>query len=176
MESLDTLLDLAQRLGRAKFSAERASLSLVKVPLSGKAAAESEDTDKQLQYKTQHVSLNLRNTEAAFERMGWAVEVKKRPGKPFPERITVGRAPNVDVVLRFGYISKLHAYFQVTEQGEMFLHDHNSANGTAANGIPVRAGSPVRIQAGDALEFGALRVQVMGAGDLHDRLRAGDWK
>jgi len=176
VESLDTLRDLAERVGKAKFSAERAALWLVKIPLLGTAAAESEKTEKQLQYKTQHVSLNLRSTEAAFARMGWAVEVKKRPGKPFPERITIGRAPNGDVVLRFGYISKLHAYFQVTEQGEMFLHDHNSANGTAANGTALMSGAPVRIQAGDVLEFGALRVQVMSAANLYDRLRADDWK
>ena len=35
--------------------------------------------------------------------------VAKRPGAPFPHMISAGRAPNNDVVLPYGTVSKLHS-------------------------------------------------------------------
>ena len=35
----------------------------------------------------------------------------KREGSPFSERISIGRAPNVDIVIRSPFVSKLHAHF-----------------------------------------------------------------
>src|SRR5262245_12463288 len=40
-----------------------------------------------------------------------AIALNKRPGAPFPERVTVGRTRNMDVCLPLAQVSKFHAYF-----------------------------------------------------------------
>ncbi len=71
-----------------------------------------------------------------------------------PSRITVGRAPQKDIVLRHESVSKFHAWFEVDETGTFFVTDAGSKNATWLNGMPIVAAAPVR--AGDTLRFGTV--------------------
>lgn len=48
-------------------------------------------------------------------------------------RLTLGRAPDNDVVIGDDFISSHHAEIQVTDQHEFLVHDLNSTNGTFVN-------------------------------------------
>lgn len=85
-----------------------------------------------------------------------AVAIRKRPGaNPFAGMITVGRAPNNDIPLLVPSLSKFHAYFVKTPQGQLGLCDAGSKNGTKLRGeqLPVR-GSPTIVNDGDMIQFG----------------------
>jgi hypothetical protein len=96
--------------------------------------------------------------------------VRKRRGNPFPDRISVGRARNCDVVLRYSYVSKLHAHFllgnpelTMEAQTQITLVDQKSHNGSAVNGHPLEAGRPVPVENGDEIVLGSLRLRLMNA-------------
>jgi hypothetical protein len=99
------------------------------------------------------------------------VEVKKRPGNPYPDRISVGRTRNCDIVLRDPSVSKLHAHFRLREGGAWELVDLESQNGTCKNGTPLAAHTPEPIVIGDLLLFGAVQAKLVDAGLLHDFLK-----
>jgi len=82
------------------------------------------------------------------------VAVQKGSGTPFPGMITVGRAGNNDLVLKFQSISKFHAYFTREADGGFTLTDAGSTNGTALNKRPLKEGEKVALGDGDTLNFG----------------------
>ena len=96
--------------------------------------------------------------------------VKKREGNPFPERISIGRAPNCDVVIRLPFVSKLHAHLVVHEDGSFALADNRSSNGTEVNGRELAAGETVPLSLGDRLTLGVLNVELVDAAAVFDLL------
>ena len=99
------------------------------------------------------------------------IPVTKRQSNPYPERISVGRARNCDIVLRNRSVSKLHAHFRHTGGDKLELVDLGSYNGTWLNGaqLPAHAGELVR--SGDELQFGMVSAQLVDADTLYDMLR-----
>jgi len=96
----------------------------------------------------------------------------KRPGNPFPNFVSVGRAANNDLVIGVETISKLHAYFTF-EDGGWNLTDYRSTNGTRLNGEPVEPGQAVRVRDGDLLLVGKeVTAMFMLPASLHARARA----
>lgn len=96
--------------------------------------------------------------------------VRKRKGNPFPDRISVGRARNCDVVLRYSFVSKLHAHFLLADpeapldaNNALTLVDQKSHNGSAVNGEPLEPGRAVPVSNGDELVLGSLRLRLMNA-------------
>lgn len=85
--------------------------------------------------------------------VGRVVFLAKRPGNPFPEMITVGRALNNDIAFVIGSISKVHGYFR-QEPGRWSFTDQRSRNGTSHGGRRLASGVAVVLQDGDRLEFG----------------------
>ncbi len=135
--------------------------------------------DEDIQYQTMYAELprpgegHIRSAQTLVH--AWRVApLKKRDGNPFPDRISVGRAKNCDVVLRVPFVSKLHAHFLIGEKllgGERLqLVDQRSANGTSINGNPVRPGKPARISSADTIGFGRFEVTLFSAADLRTAL------
>jgi hypothetical protein len=74
-----------------------------------------------------------------------------------PNRVSVGRAPNKDIVLRHESVSKFHAWFEVDESGSFFVTDAGSKNATWLNGHPiVTPGATIR--GGDTIRFGTVEA------------------
>ena len=90
----------------------------------------------------------------------------KDASNPWPERISLGRARNNDVVLADSSVSKLHGHYTWDKQGGMFLTDTNSRNGIIVQGerLPVNVRKPVRF--GDAVSFGSINVTFISAAQL----------
>ncbi|TFW08749.1 FHA domain-containing protein [Oxalobacteraceae bacterium OM1] len=71
------------------------------------------------------------------------------------ERLTIGRAPHNDIVLEELAVSSEHAVI-VTRDGDSFLEDLNSTNGTQVNGQPIRMHF---LQHGDVVELAEYRIR-----------------
>lgn len=74
------------------------------------------------------------------------------------ERVTIGRRPYNDIVLEDLAISGEHAVI-VTRNGDSFLEDLNSTNGTQVNGQPVRMHF---LQDEDVIELAQFRIRYLG--------------
>ncbi|MBK8238650.1 MAG: FHA domain-containing protein [Deltaproteobacteria bacterium] len=165
MQDARPLWEQARQLGRAAFIARHARWFLLKHANTGSATEAA-----RFEYHT--VAVRTDELEAGDPYPGeWrVVEVGKRPGNPFPERISVGRANNCDVVLRFPFVSKLHAHFVDGDGAALKLADHRSANGTTVAGKPLPAGDALAVHSGDWIAFGPLRLQLLDTSDLYDAL------
>lgn len=66
--------------------------------------------------------------------------------------ITIGRAPNSDIVLADASVSKMHAYFHKDAvKGEYSVTDVGSSNGTKLNGVALVPDGTTPIKDGDEL-------------------------
>jgi hypothetical protein len=104
---------------------------------------------------------------------GFAALVRKREGasSPYPDRVSVGRARNQDLVLRHSSVSKFHAYFEVS-QGVWHLTDGGSTNLTYLNGTALVPRTKATIAAGDQVRFGSISCLVCEAEDLWKFIRS----
>jgi hypothetical protein len=99
------------------------------------------------------------------------LEVSKMPGNPYPDRISVGRARNCDVVMRDPSVSKLHAHFRLRDGGKLDLIDLGSANGTRINGRVLAANNPEWVAAGDTILFGTVSAKLVDSDGLFELLQ-----
>src|SRR4051794_9507537 len=80
--------------------------------------------------------------------------MEKSDRNPYASRILVGRSRNCDIILRASTVSKVHAHFEILEDGKLDLVDLNSQNGVVVNGkrIERNVGKPISID--DVIVFG----------------------
>jgi hypothetical protein len=75
---------------------------------------------------------------------------------PLSQRVTtIGRAPTCDLVLEYGYMSRLHASLELTESGYTVV-DAGSTNGTSVNGR--RISEMQLLCSGDEISMGELSL------------------
>jgi hypothetical protein len=96
------------------------------------------------------------------------LEIVKAPNNPYPDRISIGRARNCDVVLRDPSVSKLHAHFL---QSKFELIDLGSQNGTCVNGHPLLRDRAHPLRFGDVVLFGSQPTKFVDAALLHDLVK-----
>lgn len=96
--------------------------------------------------------------------------VEKTPGNPWPERISVGRARNSDIVLPHSSVSKLHAHFVYNPEGKLTLVDAGSRNGTLVDKNRLVAGTPEPVEAGARITFGAITLNYLTPEELFELL------
>jgi hypothetical protein len=101
----------------------------------------------------------------------WQVApIKKRDGNPFPDRISIGRAPNCDIVIRLPSISKVHAHIVIAD-GLYSLVDNGAANSTFINRIKLANKVAVSVRFGDKIALGPVEFEFVDAKSLHHILR-----
>jgi hypothetical protein len=90
----------------------------------------------------------------------FAAAIRKRSRGEAQEhgRITVGRAHDCDIVLTSQTVSKIHAWFEVGDNGTHWITDKGSRNGTRINGQRIAMDQPAPLSAGDRIEFGLVRA------------------
>lgn len=101
------------------------------------------------------------------------VPVVKDPKQPFPDKITVGRTVNNDLVLRHASVSKFHGYFTIDPHTfDATVVDAGSTNGTFVNNVRLGAMGKRRLANGDAVSFGGDTdyLFLFGA-DLYSRIQ-----
>lgn len=91
----------------------------------------------------------------------FVVPLAKRLENGFPEKISIGRTKNNDIVLRHGTVSSFHGWFSRNINGELQVRDGGSKNGTTQNGGPVVGAS--RVRSGDTVRFGRVECMVCSA-------------
>ena len=106
------------------------------------------------------------------ELKSWAIPIRKRPGNPHPDRMSIGRARSCDLVVRYGFVSKLHAHLMHGEDG-FVLRDLGSANGTKVAGRPLAPMQSMPIQPGDLVSLGQVEVEIVDAMSFQTLLAAG---
>jgi pSer/pThr/pTyr-binding forkhead associated (FHA) protein len=165
---------MARKLDEEGFTRKFGSLFLLKAP-----SEVDDEWDEDIQYQTVFVKMPARGEDgeffedgAAFNASWRVVPVQKRRGNPFPDRISVGRAQNCDIVLRLSYISKLHAHFLCGPKGVMHLCEQRSSNGTRVNGQALRPGTRLKVSVGDTIGFGQLEAKLVGGTQFFEMLRA----
>jgi hypothetical protein len=73
---------------------------------------------------------------------------------------SIGRNETNEIVIPDITMSAIHAFLSKHEDGEFYLHDMNSTNGTSVNGVPAPAqgeGEPLRLKSGDRVRFGGVK-------------------
>jgi hypothetical protein len=98
--------------------------------------------------------------------------VVKAKGNPYADRISVGRAQNCDVVLRYASISKLHAYFHERAEGGLELVDVGSQIGTRVSGRALTPHVAVPVTIGALILIGRVSTRLAPAGVVWDMLKA----
>lgn len=93
-------------------------------------------------------------TERLALRMPWRQQINL----PDEGELELGRSstefhahPDATAALQ---VSRRHALFYRDMHGELFVRDLDSANGTYVDGVPVEAGSSVRLRSGQRLRLG----------------------
>lgn len=153
--------------------------------LYGSPAAEEEAAIK---YKTdvmdpralQQLILQSKNTRdfdhTNDEEAYFLYEIRKKPSNAWAEWVTIGRAINNDIVLRFPTVSKLHARLEVeaTAFGDptgFRLVDNESTVGTIYNGVELDSNQPTAIHVGDTIIFGNVKCLVLDSTTIWHKLR-----
>jgi len=120
---------------------------------------------KALPFKTKAqrgvLSVPPRAGTALFDLLGAncrVLEVGKRAdvSAAFPDRISIGRAANKDIVLRDASVSKFHAWFGVDEEATLYLVDAGSTNHTKVGSRLLTPRSPEAVPTGTTIRFGAI--------------------
>lgn len=114
-----------------------------------------------------------RPSEAAL----WRVQKSDRNG--WRRRISLGRAPDNDIVIPHLSVSKLHAHFHggtlvrlsPLHNAELLLSDAGSVNGTVLGGRRLLSGEAEPVFSGNRILFGEVSCEVLSAAALYTRLR-----
>lgn len=156
----DTLAELAQSTTRDEFVAKVPPFFLV--------------IDQPLE--SDEVGFSTQVVDPISTRRGYkppknleVLSVAKAAGNPYPDRVSVGRARNCDIVMRDPSVSKLHAHFRIGLRLE--LVDIDSQNGTRVNGRALPPHQPQPVSNGDTLLFGSVAAKLVDAAGLYDLLR-----
>ena len=95
----------------------------------------------------------------------------KKPGASFPDRITIGRTANNDVVVADASVSRLHAY--VRQADGWLVADAGSKNGSWLDDVALepRRETPLRLRS--VLRLGDVRLTFHRSDELFDLLGGG---
>jgi hypothetical protein len=162
MDSIDHYISVASSSSLEKFVASHPHGFLLKRPQHAAGHAE-------IGFRTEHIAVGRKASEGASDEWGIA-HIAKRPTNPFPELITVGRAPNCDVVIRMSFVSKVHVHLLLVGDS-MQVRDAGSANGSKLRGASLGA-QPVPIHDGDRLSLAGLDLELVSAARAHKLLQA----
>lgn len=110
------------------------------------------------------------NTEPRPAELPRILPLLKAEGRPFPERISIGRATNCDLVLRDSSVSKLHGHFRDVTTELAFFTDAKSYNGTRVNGTLLPSGVATEIRSQMVLSVGRIQLVFMSPGEVYDWL------
>jgi len=156
----NALVVAAQRLGGADFASRYAGLYLLR-------RCPETDPDDSLPFETMPAGLYGLDEELPDGAIAAQVALlRKREGNPYPNQISIGRTNNCDVILKFPWMSKLHAIVRLDADGKKLI-DLGSTNGTRLNDQRLSPKVPVPLAPGDRIAFGKLRCQLVDAEQLH---------
>jgi pSer/pThr/pTyr-binding forkhead associated (FHA) protein len=157
---------------RSDFVALHPYVFLVSAPERG--TAEFTPLTKPTEFRTvthkQDVALPQRGQALQPPETPLILPLRKADGHPFPERISIGRANNCDLVIRDPSVSKLHGHFRDVGPESALFTDAKSANGTRVDGTQIKPGEAIEIRRHALLSFGRVQLMLISAEDAYDWL------
>jgi hypothetical protein len=165
MESLDGYMVLAKPADPGGFIAACPEMFLIKKP--SQARGIDSKASARISFHTSHATQVVDPYPNEYR----VTPIKKNPQNPFPDRMTVGRAPNCDVVVRMPSVSKVHAHLSHTDKGTLLLRSANSTNVTRHNNKLIEGDDVAEVRPGDSISLGALTLIVMHSRELYALLR-----
>ena len=162
------------RLGRRGFVSQVASAALIRPlprPLAGEPSGSATfdvippwgpggPTDTATPYPPNGPALSFELTP-----------VMKKFGSFHPDRVTVGRHPERDIVLFHQTVSRTHSYFTY-QQSRWHIHDEGSRHGTYVGGIRLRKHRDRKLESGDLLRFGGVELFFFHAAELYTAIQS----
>ena len=97
--------------------------------------------------------------------------IAKKPGASFPDRITIGRTTNNDVVISDPSVSRLHAY--VRQANGWVVADAGSKNGSWLDDVALEPRRETAMPPGAMIRFGDVLLAFYRSEDLFE-LMGGD--
>jgi hypothetical protein len=165
MEEIGSYLTLARTATLAEFVAKMETLFLIKRPTKRTSVGL---VAPPISYATQLTKLEGDPFPAEWR----IVAVKKREGNPYPDRISIGRALNCDVVLLLPTVSKVHAHIQLEGPSAFTLRDNDASNFTFVNGRKLEPKSASKVKIGDEISFGTLDLEFIDSQRLYGILKS----
>jgi hypothetical protein len=161
------------QLGREEFLASAAPAALVRVRSPHDAAESGATTltlDQDEQQETIEETLPHGKDFPVREEADLEVyPLAKKPGASFPDRITIGRTPNNDIVIADHSVSRLHAY--VRHDGKAWLvADAGSKNGSWLDRSSLEARKERKLGTRSVLRIGDVDLRFYLAPDLFTAL------
>lgn len=153
-------------LGRDEFLASAAQAALVRFR-PGAAAIEGAttmtlDQDGETIEETMPLGKDVLYSEAPELEV---YPLTKKPGASFPDRITIGRTPNNDIVITDASISRLHAYVKL-EGKSWLVADAGSKNGSWLDRLSLEARKERKLGTRMVLRLGDVDLTFYLAEDL----------
>ena len=173
MESASSRLDIvalaaeARSLRRRKFVKAHPGLFLLARPDDD---GNDYDDDDEMEFDTVAVPLSGGDQQVVHEWL--ALPLLWPRDAAAGHRLSLGRAPGCDLVIRMSFVSKMHAYIELGADGALSVGDHRSANGTRHNGRVIEPNERVPLAIGDWLKIGTLSLQLVDAERLHRALNS----
>jgi hypothetical protein len=158
-------------LGRDEFLAAAAPAALVRYGADAGATGTTtqtldHDLMQELVEQVDEAKLHGRVTPDRTEMAIYPLA--KKPGASFPDRITIGRTPNNDVVIADHSVSRLHAY--VRQGGSWIVADAGSKNGSWLDETRLEPRRETQLSPGAVLRLGDVRATFYPAAELFDLL------
>ena len=100
------------------------------------------------------------------------LEVKKSDRNSVQGKILVGRTETNDIPIPDITVSKHHAFIRIDENGDCWLSDAGSTNGTKLNGRPLAQGFSRQLRDGDQLIFGEVPFVFYTPSGFYELLRS----
>lgn len=162
-------------LGREDFLASCAPAALVRYrsgegdlgePGGGTTMTLDQDQDHPMFEETLPHSKDL---PVAEETVLEVYPLTKKPGASFPDRITIGRTPNNDIVIVDHSVSRLHAYVRLDGQ-QWVVADAGSKNGSWLSASSLEARKERKLASKSILRIGDVDLTFYLAPDLYAAL------
>jgi hypothetical protein len=153
------------RLGRAEFLTAAAPAALVRY----RGGEDDEDIVSTVTIEETVEDATLPMTRPPLAAGEVDIEVYplvKKPGASFPDRITIGRTGNNDVVIADHSISRLHAYVRKVTTG-WIVADAGSKNGSSLRGAKLEARKEQLIASRAVLRLGDVDLTFYLAVELY---------
>jgi hypothetical protein len=151
------------QLGRDEFLAAAAPAALVRYRSEADDAANSGVTTLSMD---EEIEETLPHSRVALDEVDLEVyPLVKKAGAAYPDRITIGRTSNNDVVVADTSVSRLHAYIRRNEAG-WAVADAGSKNGSWLRGTTLEPRREKPLASRAVLRFGDVELTFYEAADL----------
>jgi len=155
------------QLGRDEFLAAAAPAALVRYKLEAEDPAASGVTTLSLD---EEIEETLPHGRVALDDVDLQIfPLAKKPGASFPDRITIGRTNNNDVVIADTSVSRLHAYVR-RDGSKWVVADAGSKNGSWLLGEALEPRREKPLPSRGMLKLGDVELTFYDALDLYAAL------